>query len=1045
MSITSIKSTKAHKPTIIDEYLEKQEYYEKKYGENTVVLMEVGGFFEIYSVINDDEQRGRIYEVADITNLNVSKKNDKHQPVSRSNPLMAGFPSHSFEKWKDILLKHDYTIIKMEQEAHGGKGFNRSVTEIISQGVNIDSTNFSNAMMSVVIEEMKDHKINKPILCVGISIIDITTGESVVYETHSSADDFKFALDEVFRFIQAYSPSEALFHTFNVSMTKDDIVSYLELSNINVHFNIYDNENYKHLLQNKFKIELLKKVYPSTGMLTPIEYIDLERSPFALNSYIYLIQFTYEHNENIIQKLHKPKIWEPTKYLILSHDSIVQLNVVPDKSRQQSKGISSLWDIVDKTNTPIGRRLLRDNLLNPILNTDELNKRYILIEKLMPNYGTFKTYLKNISDIERLHRKMSIKMINPASFVNLDMSYTNILHIIKYINESNIYELVNILPSTDVLNKFNEFIIDYKDKLRIDCLSGTSLNNLTDSIFKKGLYDEIEVIMDEINNCNLFFSTFANQLVQLFEKNPTKDLIESKNNERDGFYLSITNTRATLLKKAIGNLSNKNIQFNINTKNYNIDLSKLEIKPATGSSKIYHECFKTVSDSLVANFRKLNLQTEILFNNLILEYSTKYDATLTKITNFVAYIDFLISAAQIATENGYSKPKINIDSEQSYIKACDLRHPIIEKINNQIQYVANDIHLGIDGQNGILLFGLNCVGKSTMMKSVGLATIMAQCGLYVPAKSFEYSPYKYLFTRISSNDNLFKGQSTFAVEMSELRAILKRTNKNALVLGDELCSGTETTSALAIVTAGVMRLCQKNSSFIFTTHLHKLAEMDEIKSCSTVNSFHMETLYDESTKKLIYNRKLQPGNGSAIYGLEVARAMDLDDEFIGIANNVRKRIMGISDQLVGNKTSQFNANVIINCCSICKSKTEEVHHINEQQFANQNGMIDYFHKNNLFNLVQLCHKCHNDVHNGKLIIDGYVQTSNGVELQHKYSESKSSEIKANKKKYTKSDIDLIKNKYTTHKAYSLVKKDVETNHKMKISIATIKQIVLGEY
>ena len=126
--------------TIINDYLELQEKFEKKYGEHTIVLMEVGSFFEIYGVVNDTVKRGRIYEVAEITNLSVSKKNSKTEPISLKNPLMAGFPNHSFDKWKNILLKNNYSIIKIEQDRHGVKDPKREITEIISPGVNLETS-----------------------------------------------------------------------------------------------------------------------------------------------------------------------------------------------------------------------------------------------------------------------------------------------------------------------------------------------------------------------------------------------------------------------------------------------------------------------------------------------------------------------------------------------------------------------------------------------------------------------------------------------------------------------------------------------------------------------------------------------------------------------------------------------------------------------------------------------------------------------------------------------------------------------------------------
>ena len=282
--------------------------------------------------------------------------------------------------------------------------------------------------------------------------------------------------------------------------------------------------------------------------------------------------------------------------------------------------------------------------------------------------------------------------------------------------------------------------------------------------------------------------------------------------------------------------------------------------------------------------------------------------------------------------------------------------------------------LGCDDQDGILLYGVNAVGKSSLMKAAGIAVIMAQMGCFVPAREFIYSPYRHIFTRISNNDNIFKGQSTFAVEMSELRSIMTRANKYSLILGDELCSGTETTSGISIVTAGVMRLAEKSSSFIFATHLHKLSEMPEILDCSNVHNYHMETIFDKENNTLIYDRKLKRGSGNAIYGLEVAKAMNLDAEFIKCAEKIRKRILGQGETIVNDNVSVYNAKLVIDSCSVCGEETEEVHHIEEQHLANKDGMIDYFHKNKLFNLVQLCHNCHHQVHHGSLVIKGYRDT-----------------------------------------------------------------------
>ena len=149
-------------------------------------------------------------------------------------------------------------------------------------------------------------------------------------------------------------------------------------------------------------------------------------------------------------------------------------------------------------------------------------------------------------------------------------------------------------------------------------------------------------------------------------------------------------------------------------------------------------------------------------------------------------------------DKGYVSPKIDISHSHSFVKADKIRHPIIEHISKNTKYVPNDIVMGKDGIDGMLLFGVNAVGKSSLMKSIGINIIMAQAGMYVASSEFIYKPYKYLFTRIRSNDNIYAGLSSFEVEMKEFKVILKYANEDSIILGDELCSGTETQDATRI-------------------------------------------------------------------------------------------------------------------------------------------------------------------------------------------------------------------------------------------------------
>jgi len=271
-----------------------------------------------------------------------------------------------------------------------------------------------------------------------------------------------------------------------------------------------------------------------------------------------------------------------------------------------------------------------------------------------------------------------------------------------------------------------------------------------------------------------------------------------------------------------------------------------------------------------------------------------------------------------------------------------------------------------DCNRGILIYGTNAVGKTSFIRAIGLAVLMAQSGFYVPAAEFQYRPYKSIFSRILGNDNLFKGLSTFAVEMSELRVILKYADQNSLILGDELCSGTEMESALSIFTAGLMTLYDKEATFLFATHFHEILEYDEIQEMQKTRQLgvkHMAVHYDRELDTLVYDRKLTDGPGNRLYGLEVCKSLYLEQDFLDQAYQIRNRYRPeIRGGLIESHT-KYNAKKIKGICEICQDAMgEEIHHLSPQKKADQNGFIGHFHKNHPANLANICEKCHDNIH-----------------------------------------------------------------------------------
>ena len=1099
--------------TLIDDYLKEQITYSKKYGDRTIVLMQVGHFYECYGVDNAEEQTNsaNLYRLSNILDIQMTRKNKNIKETSRKNPLMIGVNIYSIDKYIQILLNNNYTSVLIEQTSEPPY-VERKVTNIYSPGTNVQYNlkGETNNLMCIYIESPKALNYSKNIMCVGIATIDLSTGKNNVFEAYSNPDDTNLGLDEIFRFIQTYDPKELIIIKKNLNKSNDFLSNYLDLNRRVVHFKEDTDVNPEYYELN-YQKTMLERIFPKKGMLSIIEYLDLENKPFGLLSYIQVLDFAYEHNATIVDKICKPNIVETKKQLTLTNNCINQLNLVEHSATQSLNcKYNSLFSVLNNASTSIGTRLLRERMLNPILDTKSLNTRYDYIESMMGRttltdsvnysgndtksndgnsqsvnmYKLYENNLVKIQDIERLHRKLGLGMLQPADFASLDFSYEHINNILDIKNDN----LNSLRPSPIIIGDFNAFIEKYNTDFNIDEIVKYHLDKINTSFFKKGVVPEIDMIQSKIDNYHYMFDTIIKKLSKYIDSGtiPAKKsgkmqtLLRLDNNDRDGYYISLTTKRSALLKKNLIKENYPVLEIKFTNKVVEIDTQTLETKTATKPNvKIMNTFLKDLSNKLVACENEIHDMCRQKFLEKLIEYDNKWGETLKIICDYVANIDLIKSIAKTSLNYGYVRPKIveSVESitnseSKSFIKATALRHPIIERINTDTNYVPNDICLGTGNNNlddnnsvnnnndnndnkttGILLFGTNASGKSSLMKAVGVNIIMAQAGFFVAAKEFSYYPYEYLFTRINNNDNIFKGESSFAVEMGELRSILKRANSKSLVLGDELCSGTENISALSIFSSSVVNLDKRYTNFIFATHLHDLCKIPQVTQLKTIKMFHLKVIFNEETGELIYDRKLEPGNGPTIYGLEVCRAMDMDAEFLKLSEQIRKQILGQSQQLLDPKKSHYNAKVFVHDCSVCQQKAEDVHHIKFQCTANENNIIEsHIVKDTKSNLVPLCKKCHNEVHNGSLEISGYLQTSDGIKLDYKYLTKDVVEVKKSKnKKLTEEQIEIINefNELNKTKTIKITQREaliyLEKTHAIKISTSTYSKIIKGKY
>lgn len=1004
------KKTTTVTQNIYGEYLAYQEKYEKKYGKkNTLVLMQIGSFYELYST----KTRGfDLTIISSLLNIALTRKDKSNDIIDEKNPYMMGFTCPALHKYLNKLISAGFTVVIIDQVTPKPDP-KREVTGIYSPGTYLEEmvSMDSNNIVSLFIED--ELQLNGQVLqCVGMTYIDLSTGECGVHEAYAKNIDDKFALDEALRFININQPKEIIIYhkqllekekekTTAKIMDKNNIISYLELDGKKIH---YKTEISKNLSKLSYTNEYLAKIYKNKGILSSVEYLNLEKYLYATISFMILLDFAYGHDQNIINELKKPKILPDNKNLTLGNNAVFQLNVIDNNSDSDTGNtiFKSLFHVVNKTSTAMGKRNLKKILTNPIISSQKLQLKYNCIENILQNntYIKIEDKLKGICDMERGVRRLSLKRIHPYEIVNLFNACNEAIGILNILKNKK--EFKKLIPEKKIVGQLLAFITDFEKTFIPTIMEKYQLTGTYESYFVKGIYPTIDKIQVEMDEATVLLDNICEIFDKYIDGKGTKKSslkIALKHNDKEGHYLLLTKIRAESLKKNLKDITEIKI-----TNALKIDPVNLEYKdlPSGKQTKILFPQLKNKSK----NVKDLETQlTNEIFENTLKEYTriyAKYGNMLNIVTEFVAEIDVLKSSAKVAKLYNYCKPTISV-SDNGFIRCKQLRHAIIERIRTECEYVPHDISLGNSGKknddsiDGMLVYGLNSSGKSSLMKAIGLSVIMAQAGMYVPASEYNYSPYTSLFARITGNDNIFKGLSSFTLEMTELRAILARTGPKTLVIGDEVCRGTEHVSGISIVTATLINLAKTGSTFIFATHLHQIAEMNRIKELKNIASYHLTVDYDKEKDQLIFDRILKPGPGEQVYGYIVAKYIIQDTEFMGLVQDIKNELTDTPDKLIGTKTSKYNSKVYVTKCQVCNKKNKskknmgffDTHHINNQKDCKDGFVVNKPHlpMNNKSNLVILCKECHYDVHHDKLEIKGYTDTSNGPKLNYKTLQS----------------------------------------------------------
>lgn len=993
---------------LIKEYFELTKKYQNDYGENSILLMQVGAFFEVYGIHNKNKDviiGSRITDFSRICELNIVEKNTC---VGKDNVIMAGFKDIMIEKYVKKIQESGYTAIVYTQD-EAAKNTTRSLAGIFSPGTYFsnDSTKLTNNLTCIWI-----HLVNNTVLMkgkfvvVGISNIDIYTGKTSIFQFKEIYINSPTTYDELERFISIYNPSEAILISNLNDKQIDDVINFTNINCSSIHkINIGVEERNQGQFYNRakncekqsYQKEILTKFYKIHDYAVFIQ--NFYKNDIATQSFCFLLDFVYQHNPHLVNKILEPIFENCSDRLILANHSLSQLNIIDNNNCNGKK--TSILKMLNECLTPMGKRKFSYNFLNPTTESVYLQREYNITDYFLSNYGKYsqllKTNLSMIKDISKWERQVFLKKMSPKAFCNL---YNNILLIKniyqEIIGDKTINQYLSIFEKNiDNIGTYCDNISNFINTNIVIELSNDidQTQNFENNFIKHGVDNELDMKTETLKDSELKLEAIRYYLSSIVENKEKKtkpiDFVKIHETEKNNFSLISTSRRCKLLQDALPNdsgLTRLTYNTNTNKKEFDFKISKTQFtfeKQTASNMTIVDEQIKQLCKNISTIKVSLKDTITLVFNKFVEKFES-YQDELNCLINFITIIDILYAKSTIAKKYNFCKPNI-VEADKSFVDAKGLRHCLIEQLQTNELYVSNDITIGNNIVDGILLYGTNAVGKTSLIKALGISVIMAQSGLYVPCSEFIYKPYNYLFTRIIGNDDIFKGLSTFAVEMSELRTIFRLSDENSLILGDELCSGTETQSAISIFVAGIQKLHKCKSSFIFATHLHEIVNYEEIISLKTLVLKHMSVIYNKEQDMLVYDRKLKDGPGNSMYGLEVCKSLNLPQDFLDAAYEIRMKYHPETSSLLSLKSSHFNSKKIMSLCEKCgKNMGSEVHHLQHQNDANEDGFIknnsNVFHKNNLANLMTLCEECHDNFHK-KSVSHKRVKTTKGYEVQ----------------------------------------------------------------
>ena len=797
---------------VVETPLMKQYFDIKAKHPDAILLFRVGDFYEMYG---EDAVIG-----AEILGIVQTKRaNGVGQHVE-----MAGFPHHALDSYLPKLVRAGKRVAicdQLEDPKLTKKLVKRGITELVTPGVSIN-------------DNILNHKENNFLASIhfakevcGISFLDISTGEFMTAEGSIDYIDKllnNFSPKEVLiergnkkRFEEAFGPRFFIFELdvwiFTTSAAEDRLLKHFETKNLK-----------------GFGVQHLKLGIIASG---------------AILYYLDQTQHTHISHITALSRIEEDRYVRLDKFTVRSLELVGTMN---------DEG-TSLLDVIDKTISPMGSRMLRRWILFPLKDVKPIQERQEVVDYFFREPETkelLDTQLEQIGDLERIISKVAVGRVSPREVVQLKVA----LRAIEPIKEAC---MASGEPSLCRIGEQLNACALIRDRIEKE------INNDPPSLVNKGGIIA-KGVNEELDDLRAIAYSGKDYLLKVQQREIELTGIPSLKiafNNVFGYYIEVRNTHKD---KVPANWIRK--QTLVNAERY-----------ITEELKEYEEKILGAEEKILA------LETR-LFNELVLAL-TEYIPPIQMNANLIGRIDCLLSFAKAAEANKYIRPVVS-DSDKIDIKGG--RHPVIEKqLPLGEPYIANDVYLDDEKQQIIIITGPNMAGKSALLRQTALITLMAQIGCFVPAESAHIGIVDKIFTRVGASDNISVGESTFMVEMNEASDILNNMTSRSLVLFDELGRGTSTYDGISIAWAIVEYIHEHpnaKAKTLFATHYHELNEME--RAFKRIKNYNVSV--KEVGNKVIFLRKLIPGGSEHSFGIHVAKMAGMPKSIVKRSNEILKQL-----------------------------------------------------------------------------------------------------------------------------------------------------------